>query len=132
MFPFDLGPGALPCAGVISFAIPARPSFSVGKLSIKFFAYFRWSAPDTTGHPAGFYGLTREEFEVWFITYQSPARADEAVTKFVLSEAEAITEGQRLKSLGYAVMNIAPTTKARVEAFLSGALSDPRQDPLRS
>ena len=101
----------------------------VGKLSIKFFAYFRWGAFDASGHPAGFYRPTREEFEVWFITYQSPARADEAATKFVLSEAEAITEGQRLKSLGYAVMNMAPTTKTRVEAYLSGALSDPAQDP---
>jgi hypothetical protein len=69
---------------------------------------------------------------VWFITYQSPAQADEAAIKFVLSEAEAITEGQRLKSLGYAVMKIAPTSEARTEAFLSGALSDPEQDPISS
>jgi hypothetical protein len=69
---------------------------------------------------------------VWFITYQSSARPDEAGIKFVLDEAAAIAEGQRLKSLGYAVTKIAPTSKARIEAFLSGALSDPGQDLLSS
>jgi hypothetical protein len=69
---------------------------------------------------------------VWFITYQSSAQADEAAIKFVLSEAEAITESQRLKSLGCAVMKIAPASKDRIEAFWSGALSDLEQDPLSS
>jgi hypothetical protein len=45
----------------------------------------------------------------------------------VHSEAEADTEEESLESVGYVVTKIAPTSRAHIEAFLAGTLSDPEQ-----
>jgi hypothetical protein len=64
---------------------------------------------------------------MWFVTYRHSQRPDEAGIRFVHGEAAAIAEGQRLMALGCLVTKIAPTSKARIEAFLAGTLSDPEQ-----
>jgi hypothetical protein len=63
----------------------------------------------------------------WFVAYRHSIRADEAGVKFLYGEAEAIAEGRRLGSLGYVITDVSQTTKARTEALLAGALSDPEQ-----
>jgi hypothetical protein len=65
---------------------------------------------------------------VWFIAYHHSRRPDEAGVKFVNSEAEAITERNRLEALGY-VTKIEPTSKTRMKAFLADI---PPEQPLLS
>jgi hypothetical protein len=43
----------------------------------------------------------------WFISYRHSVRKDETGVKFLHGEAEAITEGRRLESLGYILSKIA-------------------------
>jgi hypothetical protein len=43
----------------------------------------------------------------WFISYRHSVRKDETGVKFLHSETEAITEGQRLETLGYILTKIA-------------------------
>lgn len=64
---------------------------------------------------------------MWFVAYHHSIRSDEAGVKFVLNEAATVVEGERLISLGYIVTRCAPTSKARIEAFLAGTLADPEQ-----
>jgi hypothetical protein len=64
---------------------------------------------------------------VWFIAYRHLLRSDEAGIKFVQNEAQSIASGQSLKSLGYEITKVAPTSKARMDAFLAGTLTDPEQ-----
>jgi hypothetical protein len=59
----------------------------------------------------------------WFVAYRHSIRIDEAGVKFLCEEAEAIAEGRRLGSLGYVITNIAPTSKARMDTFLTATLS---------
>jgi len=67
---------------------------------------------------------------MWFIAYRHPLRPDEAGIKFVQSEAATVADRQRLESSGYVVTKIAPTSKARMDAFLAGTLLDPKQPVL--
>jgi hypothetical protein len=64
---------------------------------------------------------------VWFIAYRHSLRPNETGIKFVHGEPEAISERQRLEALGYVITNIAPTSKARMDAFLASTVSDPEQ-----
>jgi len=66
----------------------------------------------------------------WFIAYRHSIRKEEAGVKFLEQEAEAIAEGRRLESLGFIITKIAPTSKARMDAFLAGTLPDPEQPVL--
>ena len=61
----------------------------------------------------------------WFVAYRHSIRVDEAGVKFLSGEAEAISEGRRLGLIGYVVSKIAPTSKARMDAFLAVTLSNP-------
>ena len=71
--------------------------------------------------------VVRECLRVWFIAYCHSFRPNEAGVKFVRGEAEAMTERQRLEALGYAITNVAPTSKTRMDAFLAGTITDPEQ-----
>jgi hypothetical protein len=64
---------------------------------------------------------------VWFIAYRHSLRPDEAGLKFVHEEAEAVAGGERLKAQGYVITKVAPTSQARMDAFMAGTLSDPDQ-----
>ncbi len=66
---------------------------------------------------------------MWFIQYQHPVRRDEGGIKFVENEAAAFAAGQELEASGYVITTVAPTSKARMEAFLAGTLTDPEQPP---
>jgi hypothetical protein len=64
---------------------------------------------------------------MWFITYQHPLRREESGIKFVENEAATFAAGKELEASGYVITSVAPTSKARMEAFLAGTLSDPEQ-----
>jgi hypothetical protein len=67
---------------------------------------------------------------VWFIAYRHPLRPGKAGVKFVQDEAASVSHGESLQALGYVLTNVAPTTQARMDAFLPGTLTDPEQPPL--
>jgi hypothetical protein len=64
---------------------------------------------------------------MWFIAYRHPLRPDEAGVKFVQDETASIAGIQQLAASGYVITSVAPTSKARMEAFLAGTLADPEQ-----
>lgn len=64
---------------------------------------------------------------MWFIAYRHSLRPDEGGIKFVANEEATLGAGQLLEASGYVITNVAPTSKARMDAFLAGTLYDPEQ-----
>jgi hypothetical protein len=63
---------------------------------------------------------------MWFIEYRHSTRPDEGGIKFVENEKATFGAGRELEASGYVVTNVAPTSKARMEAFpRRHSLSDP-------
>lgn len=67
---------------------------------------------------------------MWFITYKHSTRPDEGGIKFVENEAATVACVQELVASGYVIESIAPTSKARMDAFLAGTVSDPKEPPI--
>lgn len=67
---------------------------------------------------------------MWFIEYRHSIRPDEGGIKFVENEEATFAHGEQLEASGYVITNVAPTSKARMDAFLAGAQSDPEEPPL--
>ena len=57
-------------------------------------------------------------------------RPDEGGIKFVANEAATVAYGQELEASGYVIKSVGPTSKARMDAFLAGTLTDPEEPPL--
>jgi hypothetical protein len=67
---------------------------------------------------------------MWVITFKHSSRPDEGGIKFVENEAATVAYSQELEASGYVIKSIAPTSKARRDAFLAGTLSDPEEPTL--
>ena len=67
---------------------------------------------------------------MWFIEYRHSARPDEGGIKFVENEKATLAASQHLELEGYLITNVAPTSKARMDAFLAGTLADPWEPPV--
>lgn len=66
---------------------------------------------------------------MWVITFKHSTRPNEGGVKFVENEAATVPYREELEASGYVIKRIGPTSKARMDAFLAGAIADP-QEPL--